>query len=541
LTFDRDGNLWVGTAGKGLLRIHGSIVDHYGKTDGLSSDFIFAVFADREGILWAATSHGIDSFRDAPLTTFSQEEGLGRDAASGVLASKDGTIWVANSGSLDHIVNGSVTSIRSGNGLPGEQVTVLFEDHTGNMWVGVDDGLYLFQHGRFRRLPDPNHKPLGLIVGITQDIDGNIWAECAGNPRKLVRIRDFQVREEFSSSQAPPGHTLAPDPAGGIWIGTLKGELILFRNGIAQKFSLNPKGNPVSRQIMARGDGSVLAATGDGLVAVRQGKMQWMTTKNGLPCDTVIGLVEDKEKRWWLYTACGLVELSGAEFQKWWANPDAVLETRVYDTLEGAQPNTPSFNPASYSSDGRIWFASGIVVQVVDPSRLAERLPPAPAYIESLIVDRKELKATDNFKAPPHPRDVQIDYTSPTFSIPQKVKFRYRLDGYDHDWHEAGTRRQAFYTDLPPGKYSFRVIAANSDGVWNENAAKLNFSVTPAYYQTNWFRALCAVIFLALLWAAYQWRVRQLAAQFNMRLEERVSERTRIARDLHDTLLQSFQ
>ena len=121
-----------------------------------------------------------------------------------------------------------------------------------------------------------------------------------------------------------------------------------------------------------------------------------------------------------------------------------------------------------------------------------------------LVADRKEFEATPNLKLPPNPRDLQIDYTSPTFSIPQKVNFRYRLDDYDRDWHEAGTRRQAFYTDLPPGKYSFRVIASNSDGVWNDNAAKLDFSIAPAYYQTNWFRALCACLFLALLWAAYQ-------------------------------------
>ena len=172
-------------------------------------------------------------------------------------------------------------------------------------------------------------------------------------------------------------------------------------------------------------------------------------------------------------------------------------------------------------------------------SRLSQKALPAQTYIESLVADRKEFAATHNLKLPPTPRDLQIDYTSPTFPIPQKVKFRYRLDGYDRDWHEAGTRRQAFYTDLPPGKYSFRVIASNSDGVWNESAAKLDFSIAPAYYQTNWFRALCAFIFLALLWAAYQWRVRQLQHQFDMTLDARVGERTRIARDLHDTLLQS--
>ena len=132
-------------------------------------------------------------------------------------------------------------------------------------------------------------------------------------------------------------------------------------------------------------------------------------------------------------------------------------------------------------------------MQMVDPSRLSQKALPAQTYIESLVADRKEFEATPNLKVPPNPRDLQIDYTSPTFSIPQKVKFRYRLDGYDRDWHEAGTRRQAFYTDLPPGKYSFRVIASNSDGVWNDSAAKLDFSVAPAYYQTNWFRALCAV------------------------------------------------
>jgi len=222
MMFDRDGSLWVASLGKGIFRIHGDVVEHYGGTEGLSSDTVAALFEDREGIVWAATTNGIDSFRDPRIVTFSALEGLGNDAVTGVLSNHDGTIWIANSGSLDHIVNGRVSSIRAGNGLPGHQVASMIEDHAGNMWVGVDDGLYLFKSGRFRRLPEPNHKPLGLVVGMTEDVDGNIWAECAGNPRKLVRIRDFQVREEFSASQVPPGHTLAPDPHGGIWIGTLK-------------------------------------------------------------------------------------------------------------------------------------------------------------------------------------------------------------------------------------------------------------------------------------------------------------------------------
>ena len=541
LTFDSDGNLWVATAGKGVFRICGNVVDHYGRAEGLSGDTVFTLFEDRERIVWAATTNGIDSFRDPRVTTFSATEGLGKDAASGVLASKDGTIWVANSGSFDHIVDGKVSSIRTGSGLPGHQVTALMEDRGGNMWVGVDDALYLFKDGRFRRLAEPNHQPLGMVIALTEDIDGNVWAQCIGNPRKLVRIRNFQVREELPAPQFPPGRAITADPHGGIWIASLNEELALFRNGTLQKFSLPPNSSPARNQIIAKPDGSVLAASEDGLVGLRHGKVRRMTTENGLPCNAVISFVEDRDQRWWLYTRCGVLELPDSELQKWWANPETVVQTRLYDVLDGAQPNDPSFTPAAYSSDGRVWFATGVVVQVVDPSVLSQKALPAQTYIESLVADRKEFDAKPNLEIPPNPRDLQIDYTSPTFTIPQRVKFRYRLDGYDREWHDAGTRRQAFYTDLPPGKYSFRVSASNSDGVWSGSAAKLDFSVSPAYYQTNWFRTACVAAFFAMIWGIYQLRVRQLAAQFNMRLEERLAERTRIARDLHDTLLQGFQ
>ncbi|MGA9155338.1 MAG: two-component regulator propeller domain-containing protein [Candidatus Sulfotelmatobacter sp.] len=542
LMFDHDGNLWVGTVGRGLLRIHGNAVEHYDHTNGLSGDSVYALFEDREGIVWAGTTSGVDSFRDPPVVTFSQAEGLGKDLPAGILASRDGTIWVANAGSLDHIVNGNVSSIRAGKGLPGDQVTRLLEDRAGNLWVGVDDGLYLFKDGRFRRLPEPNHQPLGMVIGLIEDIDGNIWAECASNPRKLVRIRDFQVREVFPAPQVPPAWMLAPDPNGGIWIATRKGDLVQFRQAVQRKFPLNPNAkNPAPHEILAQPDGSILAAFDEALVGFRGGKVQRMTTKNGLPCDFVISFIQDKEKRWWLYTRCGIVEFSDSELQRWWTNPDAIVRNHVYDTFDGAQPNIPAFNSAACSPDGRVWFTSGVVVQMVNPSRLSQKALPAPTYIESLVADRKEFKATPNLKVPPNPRDFQIDYTSPTFLIPQKVKFRYRLEGYDRDWKDAGARRQAFYTDLPPGKYSFRVIASSSDGVWNDTAAKLDFSIAPAYYQTNWFRALCAAAFLALLWVAYQLRVRQLHREFNTAIEARVSERTRIARELHDTLLQSLQ
>ena len=541
MVFDRDGNLWVGTGGQGLFRIHGDVVDHYGRAEGLSSDVVDAVLEDREGILWAASPELINKFRDPRVASFSVAEGLG-NSPMGVLATRDGTIWIASQGSLDHIdKNGTISSIRPHDGLPGNQVAAMLEDHAGNLWVGIDDGLYLLSNGRFRRLPEPDDKPLGLVVGMAEDADGNIWAECFSNPRKLVRIRDFQVREEFPGSRVPSGRTVVPDPRGGVWIGTLKGDLALLRNGVAETFPLNAKSDPFIHQIVARGDGSVLAGSAEGLVGLRQGKVQRMTTGNGLPCNFVTSFVEDREKRWWLYTDCGVVELPDSELERWWANPQAMVQVRVYDELDGAAAGRPNFNSAAYSRDGRVWFASGVRVQMLDPSRLSQRAPAAMTHIESLTVDRKEFAPTGHLKLRPHPREVQIDYTSPELLIPQKVKFRYRLDGYERDWREAGTRRQAFYTDLPPGHYSFRAIACNSDGVWNQSAATFDFSVDPAYYQTSWFRALCVTAFLAALWGLYRLRLYQVAREFTAQLDGRVDERLRVARDLHDTLLQTFQ
>ena len=424
LMVDRDGNLWAGTDAAGVVRIQGDAVERYRQTDGLSGDSVWALFEDREGIVWAGTTSGIDSFRDPRVVTFSAVQGLGKDLAAGLLAGRDGTTWVANNGSLDRIRNGTVTSIRRSDGLPGTQVAAMLEDRAGNMWVGVDDGLYLFKDGRFRRLPEPDHQALGMVLGLTEDVDGNIWAACAGRPRKLVRIRDFQVRDVFPASQVPLGSNLSPDPQGGIWIATSAGDVVLLRKGkVETTVSLEPRSSPLNRHVVAGADGSVLVSSENGLLGWRAGTVQRMTTKNGLPCDFVITFVQDTAKHWWLYTRCGIVGFSDAELEKWWANPDAIIQNRVYDAFDGAQPNIGSFKAAASTSDGRVWFSSGVVVQMLDPSRIPQPARPAAASVESVIVDRKEFAAIDNLEVGPHVRDLQIDYTSPTFSIPQRSRF----------------------------------------------------------------------------------------------------------------------
>ena len=498
---DRDGNLWVASVGQGLFRIRGDRVEHYGRADGLSNDNVDALFEDKEGILWAATPNGIDSFRNPPVTTFSSLEGLGMDVAMGVLAARDGTIWVANGNSLDHIAGETVTSIRHGHGLPGEQPTAMLEDSGGNFWVGVDDDLYLLKNGHFQRVPGPHHESLGMVFGLVEDRERNIWAVCSA---KLVRIRDFRVQEQFLVPPFPRLREIAADPHDGVWLVTSGGDLMLLRHGALQKHSLNVSGTAID-QVVARADGSVLVPTPDGLRVLRQDKLELMSSKNGLPCDAAISVAEDKDKRWWLFMDCGIVEMPNSELERWWANPQTTVQVRVYDALDGVRtgPQAAFNNAAALSSDGRVWFATGNVVQLVDPSMLSQKTGPAQTYVELLVADRKRFEATSGLRLPANLRELQIDYTSPNFAVPQKVKFRYRLKGYDRDWHDAGTRRQAFYTDLPPRQYSFEAVACNSDGVCNDSPATFEFFVTPAYYQTSWFRALCAALVLILLWTAY--------------------------------------
>jgi PAS domain S-box-containing protein len=509
---DSDKNLWIATYGKGIYRIHDQTVEHFGRADGLSSDAVFGLYEGVDGIVWAATSNGIDNFRDLPVTTFSTSEGLGRDGANSVMATKDGTVWVGNLGSLDLIRNGAVSSVR----VPGEQVSSLLEDHQGNIWVGVDDGLFIYKDGRFRRISGLDHHPVGLVLGITEDVDGNIWAECKGAKRKLLRIRDFKVREEFSQPPIAPANAIAADPKGGIWLGTFTGDLTFFREGIARTFPLNLTGSwaeKIAHQIAVDPDGSVITASANGLVLLRDGKVQRLGKENGLPCDGVAGFVVDDKRNLWLNTPCGLIEIATSDVQRWWIHPDTIVQARVFGALDGALPGTVTFNPAAKSSDGRLWFVNNVVLQMIDPSHLSGDGTIQPVYVETVVADRKQYKPQEGLQLPRLTRDLQIGYTSPSFLIPQKVTFRYRLDGHDRDWQEASTRREAFYTDLGPGKYRFRVIASNDRGVWNEQGATLDFVIAPAFYQTVWFRSLVVFLFLTVLAGLYRLRVRHLERQ----------------------------
>ena len=279
-----------------------------------------------------------------------------------------------------------------------------------------------------------------------------------------------------------------------------------------------------------------------GLSRIQDGRVLTLTSRNGLPCDMVHWMMEDDADSVWLHLACGLVRITRAEFDAWASDPEQQIGTTVFDSSDGVRNLGLEFGYSSVvaKADGKIWFLPFGGVSVIDPRHLAFNKLPPPVHIDRIVADRETYDTSPGRRLPPLVRDLQIDYTALSLVAPEKNRFRIMLEGRDRDWQDVGTRRQAFYTDLGPGTYRFRVVASNNSGVWNEAGAALDFSIAPAYYQTRWFAALVVASVFAVLWAGYRARLRQVARDYQRRLDERVNERTRIARELHDTLLQSF-
>ncbi len=542
LFVDTENALWVGTVSQGIYRIHDERVEHFDSRNGLSGDSVTTLFEDREHNLWVATTDGIDSFHDIPVLTFSAREGLGSNLAYSVLAARDGTIWIGNHGSLDYLNRGKLSSISLSGSSLGERVTSMLEDHRGRLWIGIDDNLYIFEKGKFEKVLGSANGPIGTVVAITEDRDDDVWAEVLGKVRKLVHIRDRKVHEELSAPGMPAATSLAADPNGGIWLGLGRGGFARYRPDHLEKFSLTAAENAQVLQIIARPDGSVLGASTAGFVYFQDGTVRVMTTQNGLACNNVYSLVTDTQENLWLYSECGLFRVANTELQKWLHDNSAKVKVDAFDIFDGARPWGTPFEPqASRSSDGRLWFANENVVQMINPEHLIKNPVSPPVHIEEIVADHKIYSPSKQVVLPPLTRDIEIDYTALSYVVPQKVHFRYRLEGKEQNWQEAGGRRQAFYNDLRPGRYSFRVVASNNDGIWNEEGATLDFGVAPAWFQTTWFRITCVAIAIIIVWSIYRLRVRQIGRAMSARFDERLAERTRMARELHDTFLQTVQ
>lgn len=539
---DREGGFWLGTNTHGLFRWAQGRTERFTRADGLSSDLVNDIFEDREGSLWVATPAGLDRFRDVKVATLTAQEGLRAGDVGAVVASRDGSIWIAEPRVLIHRETAGHSFYEASKDLPGRRPTSLFEDSRGRLWVGVDNGLAWREHGRFFQLKMPDGSDVGMVRAMVEDRDGNLWVATIDPSRSLIRVRDERVIEVFSTERigGQQVRAMAADPRGGLWLGLVSSELKRYRNGRIEAHGR--VGDPTGRRIhnLLPDIRGLWVVTNQGLGLLRHGKLSTLDMRYGLPCDNVEDAVWGGDGSLWLKTACGLVQIPAGELDAWTGQPDRRIRIRVLDAFDGAQAALSPFTPRSARSlDGRLWFAiEGGGLQVIDPGKITGNRIPPPVQILRVVADRKDYEPSPGLRLPPLTRDLEIDYTALSLAIPEKVRFRYRLEGAGGDWHDAGTRREAFYTNLSPGDYRFTVIACNNDGVWNEKGATLGFVVLPAFYQTRSFFLLCFAASAFLMWAAYRWRVRQVAARLDLQFQERLEERTRIAQDLHDTLLQ---
>jgi signal transduction histidine kinase/ligand-binding sensor domain-containing protein len=540
---DRHGGFWIGTS-SGLVHVHQGRTDVFAQSDGLSADFVNGIFEDREGSIWIATVDGLDRFREVPVVTLSVKQGLPNNAVGSVLATSDGAVWLGDRDGLTRWKDGQIDIDPGYRG-----VKSLFQNERGRIVVSTRAGVGSLDGGRVVPITGV---PAGNIRGIAEDRAGDLW--LAHQEVGLVHVhRDSRVesipwsklgRSDFAT-------VLSADPArGGVWLGFYQGGVAHFAGGTirARYTAADGLTDGIVNHLVIDSDGTLWAATEGGLSRLKDERLTTLSSRNGLPCDTMHWLIEDATRSMWLYTACGLLRIEQSEVSAWVSDPKKSIRSTVFDSSDGVRLHSfaaTTFKPqVTRSSEGKLWFVSGEGVSVVDPGHIPFNNLPPPVHVEQIIADHKtyDVPAATNASVglPSLIRDLQIDYTALSTVAPERVRFRYKLEGWDREWQDVGTRRQAFYTNLPPRRYRFRVMACNNSGVWNEAGTSVDFDVAPAYYQTRWFRVMLFAGGVALLGAVYQLRVRQVRHQVNLRMEERVSERTRIARDLHDTLLQSF-
>jgi signal transduction histidine kinase/ligand-binding sensor domain-containing protein len=532
---DRDGALWIGTANDGVYRIFGDKPDHFSNADGLSADSVVRFFQDREGTLWVATTKGIDSFRDLPVVSYSVKEGLVSDFVSTVQASHDGGVWIGGAEALGFLKHDKLSAIRTNHGLPGRDITTMSEDHEGRLWIGVDSNLSVLDHRHIFPIHNPDGSSLGIILGIAEDAAGSEWALTRD---RLFRIKNLKVRQRITMPQ--PCFSIVGDPKEGVWLGCVSGDLAHYYR---DRFETFPRVSGTNiRQLLPEAEGRLWAVTDNSLVWWNGTKGVPMTTRNGLPCDEVYSAVKDDSGAIWLYARCGLFSIATSQLALWQENPSTQITVESLDVYSGAQPQKTLLQPqATRSLDGRLWFANNNLVQTFDPRKWRKNLLPPNIIVERIEANGATYPIQNHLKLPALIRNLDIDYTALSFVAPEKVRFRYMLEGRDTVWQDVGTRRQAFYTDLPPGSYRFHVIACNNDGLWNETGAQLTFTIPPSFAQTIWFKAICLLGFVIVVYEAYNIRVRQVTAHLRARMQERLAERERIARDLHDTFFQGIQ
>ncbi|HMY74832.1 MAG TPA: two-component regulator propeller domain-containing protein, partial [Blastocatellia bacterium] len=540
---DRQRNLWVGTGGNGLfLRRDGGFI-HYAVRDGLPSDTVLALYQDLQGDIWVGTvDGGLVQLREGRFGVYSVEDGLAHNFVAAVFEDSQTNLWLGTNGGLSRLKDGIITNFPFPQGRP--ESGAIAEDRAGNVWFSGNGQLYQVRNGLFIRAPVP-HEPVRELLG---DRAGNLWLGAPGHG--LMRLRDgqfrtFDARDGLADDEIT---ALYESRSGTIWAGLRNGGISRF-DAAAERFnSWTIKDGLPGDQIFAfyedRQGCLWIGTSGGGLRRFKDGRFAAVTVKQGLYDNRLFQILSDSDDDsgdLWMSCNRGIFRVSLHELNECAEGRRETVTSFAYGIADGMlSRECNSACPAGWKArDGRLWFPTTKGVVAIDPRR--RDIPLSRVAIERVLLNRAPLPADQIVQLRPGQENLEIEYTGINWSRPQQIRFKYQLAGLSQDWVETGTRRTAYFSGLPPGDYTFRVIADNGEGVWRMEAATLRIVVLPPFYRTWWFRALAALAALSLAALGYRLRIRQLeerhAAQqaFSRRLiESQEAERKRIAAELHD-------
>jgi len=536
----RDGDLLVGTAG-GLCRLTNGRFTGLNSRDALSTSTILSLFEDLEGNLWIGTeSGGINLLKDTKFTTYTVRNGLSNDLVKSIYGDRQGNLWIGtDGGGLNLLKDGKLSVYTTRDGLSSNVVLALFGDDAGNLWVGTPEGLNRFSGGKFTSYTAADGLANNDVRSIQGDRLGNLWIGTRGG---LTRMKDGVFRT-FTEVDGLPNDliaTLHEDAKGNLWVGTFGG-LGKLTNGEFTTFTTKDGlSSDAVISLYEDSDGTLWIGTnGGGLNRLKGGQLTAYTTRNGLLDDVVYRILEDGRNNLWLSCRKGVFHIGKAALDEFASGRIPSIAPVAYGTADGMMTRECSGggDPAGWSGvDGKLWFPTIKGVAMIDPGRMKTNSQAPPVVIEQIRINDQTIPLDDRIELPPGTTRFDLYYTAPSFVAPEKVRFKYKLEGFDKDWIDSGTRRIAYYTNLRPGTYTFRVTASNNDGVWNETGAAFSLYLKPYFYQTYWFYAVC-LLFLALsAWLLFRLRVRAMQAQFGAVL----GERSRIAREIHDNLAQEL-
>ena len=537
---DREGALWIATAG-GLARWQWNSLETFTANDGLSSNLVLSIFEDREGSIWIGTeAGGLNLLKSKKFTTYTTKDGLPNDLVKAIYQDAQGGIWIgSNGGGLTLFKDGKFSTWSTRDGLSSDVVLSLAGDTEGTLWIGTPDGLNRFKDGKFQTFTFAEGLSNDLVRSVFVDRNGVLWV---GTRDGLNSFRN----NEFTTYTTHDGlannfiGAIYEDSKGNLWVGTLGG-LSKIKDGKFQTFTTKDglsSNTVISLYEDAAGD-LWIGTNGGGLNRLRGDKFVSFTNRNALAADVIYRILEDKQQNLWCSSNKGIFRVSKSELESVANGATSELNPVFYGPADGTLTREASGggHPAGWkTSDGRMWFATIKGLAVIDPEHIPLNTSPPPIAVEQLFVDNQSIPLTQKLALPPGLARLDFYYTALSFIAPENVRFKYKLEGFDKDWIDGGARRVASYTNLRPGNYKFRVIAANNDGVWNETGAAVDLYLQPRFYQTYWFYLICVLLLALTAWQLYRLRVRRMAFQFRAVNDER----NRIAREIHDNLAQDI-